>query len=43
MYTFSLRPARIKELVEGLMACFEMVSRDLNQFAALLESLNKED
>jgi len=43
MYTFSLRPSRIQELVEGLTACFEMVSRDLNQFAAFLESLNKED
>jgi len=43
MYTFSLRPSRIKELVEGLMACFDMVSCDLNQFAAFLESLIKED
>jgi len=43
MYTFSLRPSRIKELVEELMACFDMVSRDLNQFTAFLESLNKED
>jgi hypothetical protein len=43
MYTFSLRPSRIKELVEGLMACFDMVSRDLNEFAAFLESLRKED
>ena len=43
VYTFSLRPSRIKELVDGLTACFEMVSRDLNQFAAFLESLDQDD
>jgi hypothetical protein len=43
VYTFSLRPSRMKELVEGLAACFMMVSRDLNQFATFLESLDQDD
>ena len=43
VYTFSLRPSRIKELVDGLTACFEVVSRDLDLFAAFLKSLDQDD
>lgn len=38
VYTFNLRPARLAELVEGLRACYEALTRDISDFAEFLES-----
>lgn len=37
IYTFSLRPQRVAELVQTLPACLEALERDLGAFVALLE------
>jgi hypothetical protein len=37
VYTFSLRPARLQELVSGLRACQSAISDDLTAFATFLE------
>lgn len=39
VYTFSLRPARLKELTGELRACYEATARDLEKFAGFLEQL----
>jgi len=32
VYSFKLRPSRIKELTDGLRACFDMVAQDIERF-----------
>lgn len=39
IYTFNLRPARLRELVEGLQPCFQSVSTDLNAFITFLNKI----
>ncbi|MEW5869336.1 MAG: hypothetical protein AB1894_08680 [Chloroflexota bacterium] len=39
-YTLNLRPARVKELADGLQACYEMLNQDLLAFAAFLEAID---
>lgn len=39
VYTFQLRPVRLKELVAGLTPCFQAVTQDLVSFALFLEKL----
>ena len=39
VYAFNFRPARLKELVDGLWPCYQLVKRDLNEFIQFLESL----
>lgn len=38
VYTFSLRPARVRELAETVPDCYALVVRDVARFAAFLES-----
>lgn len=40
VYAFNLRPARLKELVDGLNSCFQAVKADLESFANFLDKLN---
>lgn len=40
VYTFNLRPDRVKELVQGLRPVFLLVQRDLLDFASFLEDLS---
>lgn len=40
VYTFNLRPDRVKELVQNLRPTFLLVQRDLLDFARLLEDLS---
>jgi hypothetical protein len=40
VYTFSLRPSRIKELAEELPVCFAFVSNDFDKFAAFIVSID---
>ena len=42
VYTFNLRPSRVAELVSGLRACCEALTRDITEFAKFLEGLNAE-
>jgi hypothetical protein len=39
VYTFNLRPARLRELVAGLAPCQALVENDLRAFAGLLDEL----
>ena len=39
IYTFILRPARLKELVDSLYPCFQSVSADLGAFIAFLNKI----
>jgi hypothetical protein len=39
VYTFSLRPARLQELVSGLRDCYRAVEGDLHGLAVFLEQL----
>jgi hypothetical protein len=39
VYTFNFRPARLKELVDGLRPCYQLVKRDLDEFINFLDSL----
>ncbi len=39
VYTFNLRPARIKELSDGLPACWKAISEDLQKFIEFLDSV----
>jgi hypothetical protein len=38
MYAFNFRPARLKELVDELPACYKLVKQDLDEFIKFLES-----
>jgi len=40
IYTFNLRPSRIKELAQDLPSCYESIVHDLSAFTAFLEKLN---
>jgi hypothetical protein len=40
IYTFNLRPARLRELVDGLYPCYQSVMTDLGAFIALLNKLD---
>lgn len=40
VYTFSLRPSRLQELVSGLRRCFDSASRDIRHFATFLSKLD---
>ena len=40
VYALNLRPARLKELMEGLNPCFESITNDLNSFASFLEKID---
>jgi hypothetical protein len=42
VYTFNLRPSRLAELVDGLRACYEVLARDITDFAEFLESQDVE-
>ena len=39
VYTFSLHPSRLQELVSGIQACYAAVRHDLEEFADFLDSL----
>jgi len=39
VYTFTLKPERIRALAEGVEACLEGVERDLERFTSFLRSL----
>ena len=39
VYTFNLRPSRIKELADDLPACYAAVCQELSDFASFIESL----
>lgn len=41
VYTFSLRPSRVQELVTDLPTCFAAVSHDLDAFAVFLKQLEQ--
>ena len=41
IYTFNLRPDRLKEQAEGLQACYEAVVHDLRAFTSFLECLDR--
>jgi len=41
LYTFNLRPTRIAELSDDLRGCFEAVERDVRQFVAALQDLDR--
>ncbi len=43
VYTFSLRPDRVAELVRGLRPAFDLVQRDLLAFAEFLQELSTAD
>jgi|GEM_PF-5506403 hypothetical protein len=43
VYTFTLRPTRLQELVDGLPQCLEATRRDLTRFVAFLEQLDRPD
>jgi len=43
VYTFNLRPARLKELSMQLRDCYRSVEQDLQTFAGFLEQLAQED
>jgi len=42
VYTFNLRPARLKELTTQLRGCYEALRRDLGGFIDFLESLSSD-
>jgi len=37
-YAFNLRPARVRELVDGLPGCFASIQEDLLVFARFLDA-----
>lgn len=39
VYTFNLRPSRIRELAENLPACYQEVSKELEAFASFVDSV----
>lgn len=39
VYTFNLRPSRVAELAEGVEECFQLVSRDLEEFMRFLKAV----
>ncbi len=39
IYTFNLRPSRMKDLAEGLKDCFQMVTQDLADFIKFLKEI----
>jgi hypothetical protein len=39
VYTFNLRPARLRELVAGLRACQDAIGADINAFVTFLDSV----
>ncbi len=41
VYTFNLRPSRLRELVDDLPQCLEATKRDLTRFVAFLEQLDR--
>ena len=43
VYTFNLRPERVKELVRGLRPAFDLTQQDLLAFAEILEELSTAD
>ena len=43
VYTFNLRPIRLKELTDGLQDCYQVVTRDLEDFCIFLEQLSAAD
>jgi hypothetical protein len=43
VYTFNLRPSRLRELTLELRACYEMTQRDLTSFIAFIEGLGDMD
>ncbi len=42
VYTFNLRPSRIKELAEDLPACYDAVKQELSAFADFLENIDRD-
>lgn len=40
LYAFNLRPARLKELVDGLRPCFQAIMDNLGAFAGFLDQLD---
>jgi hypothetical protein len=40
VYAFNLHPTRLRELVEELRACHQLLGSDLNAFQAILEQLS---
>lgn len=43
VYTFNLRPTRLRELTEDLRPCYEATVHDLTNFVAFLEELHAMD
>jgi len=40
VYTFNLKPSRLRALVADLAACYQAVNEDLNHFCDFLESMS---
>jgi len=43
VYTFTLRPGRLQELVSELRPCYQAVERDLSDFVNFLQGLSEEE
>lgn len=43
VYTFNLRPLRLKELTENLSTCYERLDAELASFTAFLSDLDKDE
>jgi hypothetical protein len=43
VYTFSLQPARLEALADGLWACYELVAGDLERFCSFLDHVSAVD
>ncbi|MDB9525099.1 hypothetical protein PN498_03800 [Oscillatoria sp. CS-180] len=43
VYTFNLKPTRLKELVDGLADCYEDLSNNIQQFCDFLEASTESD